>query len=217
MIEWKELSELIKTRRSIRKFKDEAVPEDLLLKALELATWVPNGGNKQPWRFWVVSNRELIRKIADEMNARTQLIASWPESAPFGETMGRWQKNSDFFRGAPVLIVGCTGKYSSIADQMMRARGDDPVAMEMRANRDVARTALQSVASVFSLFCLLLHHCGVGTTWMTGPVQAKREIEQILEIPPEWDFVAMIAAGYPDEPSKASQRKPIQEVVQFCR
>jgi nitroreductase len=187
------------------------------LKALELATWVPNGGNKQPWRFWIVSNKEMIRKIADEMNTRTQLIASWPESAPFGETVSRWQRNSDFFRGAPVLIAACTGKYASIADKMMQERGDDPVAKEMRSNRDAARTALQSLASVASLFCLLLHHCGVGTTYMTGPVQAKKEIEGILQIPQEWDFVAMIAAGYPDEVPGVSQRKPVQEVVQFCR
>jgi len=46
-----ELSTLIKTRRSIRVFQDKPVPEALLLQAVETATWAPNGGNAQNWRF----------------------------------------------------------------------------------------------------------------------------------------------------------------------
>ncbi|MBW2674802.1 MAG: nitroreductase family protein [Deltaproteobacteria bacterium] len=124
MITWEELSELTKTRRSIRRFEDKPVPEDLLLKALELATWAPNGGNQQPWRFLIVSNGELIGKMADAVKAKTELMASWPEAEQFEETVARWRKSSDFFRGAPVCIVVLMGKYSSIADQILQARGE---------------------------------------------------------------------------------------------
>jgi len=63
MIDFAELGELVKTRRSIRKFQDKPVPEEILLKALELATWTPNSGNQQSWRFWIVTNKELIQKM----------------------------------------------------------------------------------------------------------------------------------------------------------
>jgi len=218
MIGWEELSKLVKTRRSIRKFQDKAVPEDLLVKALELATWAPNGGNKQPWRFWIVSNREVIRKIGDAVNAKTQLMASWPEAKQFGETVTRWQKTSDFFRGAPVCIAVCMGKYSSIADQILKERGEtDSTAREIRFHREIGKSALQSVAAAITYICLFLHYFGLGTTWMGGPLQAKKEIEQLLKVPPEWDFVGLIPVGYADEAPAMPQRKPIQDVIQFCR
>ena len=74
MLDWNELSDLIKTRRSIRKFQDRPVPEDLLIKALELATWAPNGGNFQPWRFVIISNKELIHKMADAVKAMRDAV-----------------------------------------------------------------------------------------------------------------------------------------------
>ena len=48
-MEFAELEKLIKTRRSIRKWKTVAVPEELLVKAIELAGWSPNSGGKQPY------------------------------------------------------------------------------------------------------------------------------------------------------------------------
>ncbi|MDO9514891.1 MAG: nitroreductase family protein [Syntrophales bacterium] len=218
MIAWEELSELTKTRRSIRRFEDKPVPEDLLLKALELATWAPNGGNQQPWRFLIVSDKDLIRKMADAVKAKTELMASWPEAKQFEETVARWRKSSDFFRGAPVCIVVLMGKYSSIADQILQARGEkDPVAREIRSSRETGKSSLQSVAAAVSYLCLFLHYLGLGTTWMSGPVQAKGEIEQLLDVSPEWDFVDLIPVGYPAGESRTPPRKPIEEAVQFFR
>src|SRR4030067_3021798 len=129
-----ELGKLIKTRRSVRNFQEKPVPEDLLLKVMELATWAPNGGNYQPWRFLIVTNKDLINQMGDAVRAKTELMSSWPEAKQFGETMERWGKTSDFFRGAPTCIVVLMGKYISIADQRLRARGEnDPLAMEMRS------------------------------------------------------------------------------------
>jgi len=63
MMPWEELSELVKKRRSIRKFQDKPVPEDVLVKALELATWAPNAGNSQAWRFLIVSDKKLLQQM----------------------------------------------------------------------------------------------------------------------------------------------------------
>jgi nitroreductase len=209
---------LIKTRRSIRKFQDKPVPEDLIVKALELATWAPNGGNQQAWRFLIVTNRELIEKTGNAVNAKTDLMASWPEAEQFGETVAKWRTNSDFFRGAPVCIAVLMGRYSSIADQILRARGEmDPIAREMRSYREIGKSSLQSVAAAITYICLFLHYLGLGSTWMCGPLQAKKEIEQILKVPPEWDFVGLIPVGYAAEAPETRPRKPIRDVIQFFR
>ena len=218
MIEWEKLEELIKTRRSIRKFQERAVPEELLLKALELATWAPNGGNRQAWRFLIVTNKDLINKIADAVKAKTELMSAWPEAAQFGENVERWRQNCDFFRGAPACIAVLMGRYSSIADQILRARGErDPLAEEIRSYRRVGNSGLQSVAGAITYLLLILHYLGLGTTWMAGPQQAKKEIERLLGVLPEWDFVALIPVGYPAETPSVPPRKPIAEVVEFFR
>jgi nitroreductase len=218
MINLEKLGELIKTRRSIRKFQDKPVPEDLLLKALELATWAPNSGNYQSWRFLIVTNKDLIDKMADAVKAKTELMSSWPEAKQFGETVERWRRSSDFFRGAPVCIAILMGKYSSIADQILRERGEtDPTAKEIRSYRQLGNSSLQSIAAAITYLCLLLHYFGLGTTWMAGPQQAKKEIEALLNVPPEWDFVNLIPVGYPAEAPDLRPRKPVQEVVQFFR
>ena len=218
MVRLEELSELIKTRRSIRKFQDEPVPEDLLIKALELATWAPNGGNQQAWRFGIITNKELIQKMGDAVKSKTELMASWPEAQQFGETLSRWRQTSDFFRDAPACIAVFMGRYSSIADQILRARAEtDTVAREIRSCREIGKSSLQSAAAAIAYINLLLHYFGLGSTWMAGPLQAKKEIEELLQSPPEWDFVGLIPVGYAAEIPTPPPRKPIGEVIQFFR
>ena len=218
MIVLEELGELIRARRSVRKFQDKPVPEDLILKAMELATWAPNGGNYQPWRLLIVTNKDLIQKMGDAVKAKTELLSSWPEAGQFGEIVERWKKSSDFFRRAPMIIVALMGKYISITDQILRARGEsDPVAREIRSYRQTGNTSLQSVAAAITYLCLILHHMGLATTWMAGPQQAKKEIEKLLNVPPNWDFVDLLPVGYPAETPRLQPRKPIAEVIEFFR
>jgi nitroreductase len=57
--------EAIMTRRSIRKYKPEPIPEEELKKILETARIAPSAGNKQPWRFIVVRDEEKRRKLGE--------------------------------------------------------------------------------------------------------------------------------------------------------
>ncbi len=218
MIVQDELYELMKTRRSVRKFQDKPVPEDLLVKAIEMAAWAPNGGNYQPWKFLIITNKGLIQKLADEVKGKTELMSSWPEAKPFGEIVERWRRTSDFFRGAPACIAVLMSKYNSIADQVLRARGEsDPVARDIRSYRALGNSTLQSIAAAVTYICLVLHYFGLGTTWMAGPQQAKKEIEKLLNVPEGWNFVNLIPVGYPAETPRVPPRKPVEEVIEFFR
>jgi nitroreductase len=218
MIKIEDLGDLIKTRRSIRKFQDKPVPEDLLVKAIELAAWAPNGGNFQPWKFLIITNKDLIHKMGDAVKAKTELMASWPEAVICGDALERWKKTSDFFRGAPACIAVLMGRYSSIADQVLGARGEiDPAAREIRSYRQMGNSSLQSVAAAITYLLLIFHYFGLGATWMAGPQQAKKEIEQLLSVTGDWDLVDLIPVGYPAESPKTAGRKPVSEIIQFFR
>lgn len=56
--------EAIFERRSIRKFENKPVPEELILKILEAGRWAPSAGNVQPWEIVVVKNPETRKKLA---------------------------------------------------------------------------------------------------------------------------------------------------------
>ena len=56
---------LIKTRRSIRKYKGQPISNSDLKKILEAGRWAPSGANLQPWRFIVVQNKVLIKQISE--------------------------------------------------------------------------------------------------------------------------------------------------------
>ena len=58
-----ELFEVIKTRRSIRKFTEDPLDRDTLTKLAEAASLAPTGGNIQPWCFGIVDDPGLIKKI----------------------------------------------------------------------------------------------------------------------------------------------------------
>ena len=55
---------IITSRRSIRRFTPDPVPEDLVERVLEAGRWAPSGLNNQPWRFAIVRDREHIREIS---------------------------------------------------------------------------------------------------------------------------------------------------------
>lgn len=77
-IEKNHLSYLIKTRRSIRKYQKKEVPDNLILKILDLARYAPSSQNSQPWEFVIVRDtkiKESLAKIKGEENKECILSA----------------------------------------------------------------------------------------------------------------------------------------------
>jgi nitroreductase len=72
--------EVVRQRRSIRRYKPDPVPDEILNQILEAARLAPSGGNRQPWHFIVVKDPEKKRRLG---------IPGWAQEAP-------------------VVIVGCT-------------------------------------------------------------------------------------------------------------
>jgi nitroreductase len=213
-----ELGDLIKSRRSIRMWDNKPVSEDLLLRAVELATYAPNGGNQQNWRFYIILNKQTIVSIADAVQESANYFASWPEVSQLGEMTTRMLQRSSFFRNAPAAIAVACSQYQSPVDKAMSTRAlTDSRAAQMRQWRNVADTRIQSVSSAVAYLLLVLHQMGLGAVWMTGPTQAKGEIEKILEIPSGLDLIAFIPLGYPAENPPLRERKPVKEVCQVVR
>ncbi|OPL14532.1 MAG: hypothetical protein AVO34_14200 [Firmicutes bacterium ML8_F2] len=73
--EWNQVERVILERRSIRYFKEEQVPEELVKRVLEAGRFAPSHGNCQPWKFVVIRDRKML----DEMTASVAEI--WLKSS----------------------------------------------------------------------------------------------------------------------------------------
>lgn len=212
-----ELEKIIKGRRSVRRWKNQEVSDDLLQRAVELATWAPNGGNFQGWRFVVIKNRQVIENMANAVQTVADRIASWPESATWKEDMERHRENASFFRNAPVCIATFTARYQSVMDKALAARGpSDPEAEQIMAFRRIAPTAIQSIAAAVTTMLLVFQQMGLGAVWLGAPLMAMKEINTLLKVPAGLDLTGLIAVGYPDE-SPRRDRKSVEQVLEFIR
>ena len=123
-----------------------------------------------------------------------------------------------FFQKAPAAIAVAASQYQSAVDQVLVAsEKTEPLAGQIRRWRNVADSRIQSVAAAISYLLLILHQMGLGALWMTGPTQAKEEIEKILLVSPEMDFVAFIPVGYPAESPETRGRRDVSEVSEVIR
>ena len=71
---YEELLDFMRTRRTIRKYKQKGIPEKILEKILEAARWAPSWLNQQPWEFIIIKDpkrKKTVRKIYDD--AREEL------------------------------------------------------------------------------------------------------------------------------------------------
>ncbi len=211
------LAAVIKARRSIRKWQDRPVPEEVLKQAVELATWAPNGGNYQGWRFVAVTNRTVIVRMADAVQAVADTISAWPEGASWPEEVEKARKHSSYFRNAPVCIGVFVSRYLSAADKLLLAREQiDEEARRILSYRRSAPTAIQSAAAAVTTLLLAFQAAGLGAVWLGAPLIAKRELETLLNAPAEASLVCLVAAGYPAE-SPRRDRRPVEEVLEFIR
>lgn len=209
------LGQIIKGRRSIRRWKEDDVSDDLLRQAVELATWAPNGGNYQGWQFIVVKNRGLIKGMADCYQSVIDKVASWPEAQSWPEEINRYRKNGAFFRNAPVCIGVFTTEYQSLMDRVLKTReAFDPEAKEILSFRRSAATAIQSAAAAVTTMLLVFDHLGLGACWLGAPLHAKRQIEALLGVPKNLALTSVVAVGYPDEFPQLG-RRPVDEVLKF--
>ncbi len=66
--------EAIRTRRSIRKYEERPIPEEIIQKILDAGRWAPSSDNSQPWGFILIKDQKLRKEIAD--------AASWADFLP---------------------------------------------------------------------------------------------------------------------------------------
>jgi nitroreductase len=176
--------EAIKNRRSIRKYKTDAVDDKTMEVLLDAARLAPSWANTQCWKFIVVRNDAAKATLADTIASPPTLTVN-----PAANSV----------RTAPVVIVACAQvKVSGCFDSATATDKEDywfmfDVGLAME-NLTLAATAL-GLGSV---------HVGLFDT---------HKVEKILGIPAGFRVVEMLPLGYPEFQPKPRPRKELAEIV----
>ncbi len=203
----------MKTRRSIRKFKDLPVPESILEEIIEMAMTAPSASNKQPWRFLVCSNTDILRQMASEVQKNIECISnSIPE-----EMLSTFKNYGNYFvrfANAPVLIVPIY-RSIKILSHLIAGNASEPQNKIIKNMEE--KSAVVSTSLAIQNLMLYAHNTGLGTSCLTGPLLAENDIKKILKIPKGWDIPCLIAIGYADEEPQTPGRKDFKKLIKWIR
>ena len=186
------LSDAIKKRRSIRKYMPRQVPQDIVKGVLVAAGWAPSAHNSQPWRFIVLADVSIKRRLADAM------ADAWVKDLQRdGITVESDKRNErvERFATAPVLILACL----TVVDLR-----NFPDSERQMCERDLA---VQSFGAALQNLLLAAYAKGLGACWFCAPAFCKETVRKILEIPDAVEPQAFVAMGYPAEKPKVPIKK----------
>lgn len=195
------LAELIRSRRSIRRYMPRPIPPELIDQLLEAAIWAPSAHNRQPWRFVVIEREDAKHRLATAMGVplRRDLAADGAPPDLIERDAGRSHAR---ITGAPLLILICL----TMADM-------DHYPDARRAAHE-AHMAAQSAAMAGQNLLLAAHALGLGACWMCAPLFCPEVVRAALSLPDDWQPQGLITLGYPAE-EKQKTRHPVETRVLY--
>ncbi|MDZ7659873.1 nitroreductase family protein [Fodinibius sp.] len=193
--------EEMKRRRTVREFSDREVPREIIKDCIRAAGTAPNGANKQPWHFAVVSDPDVkkeIRKAAEEEEKEfyeRRATDEWLEAlAPLGT-----DADKPFLEEAPYLIAIFSESYG----------------IKENGEKETHYYVKESVGIATGMLITAIHNAGlVSLTHTPSPMGFLNEI---LDRPENERPFLLLVVGYPKEDVKVPDisKKSLDEITSF--
>lgn len=186
-----EFYNLIESRKSIRKFKKDPVPQDVLQRILNAGMHAPSGKNRQNWRFFVVQGKKRDEYL--QFSQKSWLGIKDVLKAKLKPSLYEFTERFFFTLGDAPVIVFCYSVNSA----------------EERYHTSIG--SVYMAAENINLACLVE---GLGCCTMGAPLEIKAEVDEFLGIKEREDYkngelelLCAIVLGYPDHnPPKAPRQ-----------
>lgn len=178
------VSEAIRTRRSIGKVKPDAVPQELLEQIIEAGTWAPNHRLTEPWKFFVMQGegRDILGNALGDIQA-----AGAGETSEDAVAAARESGRTKAYR-APV-VIGVAVEPST-----------DPKVIELEEYGAVF-AAIQNML-------LEIHELGLAAVWRTGEPCFHELMNEAFGLDRNAKMLGFLYIGYPDMEPKPGKRQP---------
>ncbi len=205
--------QLVEKRASCRQFRPDPVPHEDLREMVRVAALAPSPANAQPWRFIAVSNREMLNDMARAVSQRLAELVPQPASEEGQRARDRVEWFSTFFKDAPAVVFVALSPYRAVIDATLE--GSDALSHD-DVNELRQRPDIQCIGAAVEHLLLAATDLGYGGCWLSGPLMARHEVEELLEIRPPWQLASMVAIGKPAVVANQSkERKPLSEIFEI--
>jgi nitroreductase len=207
-----DIIDVITSRKSIRRYKPDPVPDEMIDKILEAARWAPTGENYQPWRFIVVRDQERRNKIGalSKLGSGARMTAWYC----LGHIQERFAGIEPKEKRDHVMEFMYSGEVSAFARQA-------PLVIAVLGTLKVGSVDLPyDLSAAIENMLLEAHSLGLGGCWVHGAVASSRDavkFKKILKIPTamsEYKVIAFVAFGWASENRKHPRPKnPLEDMV----
>jgi len=188
-----EITESILSRRSVRKYKSEQVPQETLQDVIKAGIYAPNGGNMQQWHFTAIQNAEILKELNELIKKAFAMSEDSPN--PFIKSGIPYAKSEQFcfYYGAPSLVLISSDKANP------NAMADCACAAE---NVQLAAYA-EGLGSVFVN----------QPTWFDDNPDVRALLTRI-GVPENYHVGASVALGYTEvRPAQAARKEDVVNYV----
>jgi nitroreductase len=183
--------DLVKNRRTIRRFKPDSIPDDYIDKIIEAARWAPSGYNSQPWEFVVLKDKKVIATMMQWIDDywKFSRLAETAREPWMRQTMHPWLDPEADFRHAPAYIL-LLGDKRTQAGLPMLVRYDEQRRQTIY---------ISSLASAYLYMSLAATTLGLANEWVSAVATpfAHALIKDLLGLPDYLEVYDMMALGYP--------------------
>jgi nitroreductase len=216
-----ELLEGLRTRKSIRAFKPDPVPQELVAQLLDTARWSPSWGNTQPWELVVAGGDAVTRLTADLAAAFQQETPAHPD-VPMPQSFPDDCKER--YMACAAGLFGTMGiaredKPRRVAHLVTMTRAFDAPAIiyvTFRQELMVPYTMLD-LGLIIHGICLAAHALGLGTCIEAQLALYPDLVRRHLNLPATKKIVVGLALGYPDPQAPVNafrtDREPLDKFV----
>ena len=197
-----DLQIFLRSRRSVRRFRQQPVPVSMIRNILTTATYAPSAHNRQPWRFVVIADETSKLSLSDAMaiNFRRDLEK---DNLSEAKILTRLEKSRTRLISSPIIIILCMD-FSEMDQYPDTRRAEVEKLM-----------AIQSTANAGMQLMLAAHAEGLGCVWTCAPLFAPDIVKIALNLSTTWEPQAMFLVGYPAEIPHLRERKSIEEISIF--
>lgn len=204
--------EVVRRRRSVRKYAEEEVPLEDIKKIIETATLAPSAHNSRPWRFVVVTNRNVIKEMVALVHRWMDEVLKSPNvPEDLKVQYDKYRPYFTFYENAPAVIVVCGEPYESVPGKAVSLAFPD------KAKASKVNSLEQSVSAATQNLILAATALGYGTCWATGPLLAADDMKKLLEIPENWEIFAIVPLGKPLKDLVPRRPQEFEEVARLIK
>jgi ferredoxin len=209
-----EWSNFLSTRRSIRNFKDKAVPKKIIQQIIHSIAFAPFGSAPNEVNITVVNSRKKIESALPLISEFLDNIVKWIEN-PFTRFMIKRKKGAETFNTIKnhLYPIAKLGNYKlEYGDRITR---DAPAILIFHANKEAEEHTNNSL--IYATYAMLsAHSLGLGAT-MIGIVPAAinkiKEVKEIFQIPEENEAIISVIIGYPKYKYKRAVKREKKHIT----